>query len=377
MRVLVVDDSAFMRRAISQMIASEPGLEVIDTARNGREAVEKALALKPDVITLDVEMPEMNGLDALREIRRVCPDPKPAVIMCSSLTSAGSHEALRALRLGAAEVVAKQASIQTGNLDVLRTDLITKIKALGNPGSRLANRLLPPVNTPGPHQPSAALAALNAKPAAPIARGTDAGFVLPARNYELLVIGSSTGGPPVLETILTRLAPEIRVPVVVAQHMPAMFTKSLAERLNDLCAANVVHADREMELLPGTIYILKGENHGHIQKSARLGGPLRVTIGPEPQAALYRPSVDVLFQTAAKATGGRCAGVVLTGMGEDGGPGSVEVTKAGGLVIAQSERSCVVYGMPKAVVERGAAAAALDPADIPGALTTLWTRSAA
>jgi two-component system chemotaxis response regulator CheB len=379
-RVLIVDDSAFMRKALSQMIASEPGLEVIDTARNGKDAVEKALALKPDVITMDVEMPEMNGIDALREIRRVCPDPKPAVIMCSSLTSAGSHEALLALRLGAADIVAKEASIQPGNLDTLRNDLISKIKALGGVSSRRAHRVPEDPDqkaTPAPRigtapKPTAAL-----PPQIQRARTVSNDFTLPQRNFDLLLIGSSTGGPPVLEAILMRLAPEIRVPVVVAQHMPAIFTKSLAERLDQMCAVSVVHADREMELTPGTVCIIKGENHGHILKPTRLGGKPRVTISTDPASEPYRPSVDVLYETAAEVCGPRVAAVILTGMGEDGARGAAAVKKAGGVIIAQSEATCVVYGMPRAVADRGLADASMDPAAIPAALSTLWRAKAA
>ena len=159
--------------------------------------------------------------------------------------------------------------------------------------------------------------------------------------------------------------------------MPAIFTKSLAERLDQMCAVSVVHADREMELTPGTVYIIKGENHGHILKPTRLGGKPRVTISTEPKSEPYRPSVDVLYETGAEVCGPRTAAVILTGMGEDGARGAAQIKKAGGVVIAQSEATCVVYGMPRAVADRGLADASMDPAAIPAALSTLWRAKAA
>ena len=342
MRVLVVDDSAFMRRIISQFIASDPTLEVIDTAKNGQEAVDKAKLLRPDVITLDIEMPIMNGLEALRQIRLNCPDPKPAVIMCSSLTSEGSHEALKALRLGAADVVAKDSSIATTGLDELKADLIAKILAVGasRPTAPAVQRTATPART----------------------------FSLADRRIGLVLIGSSTGGPPVLEAILTKLPADLPVPVVVAQHMPAMFTKSLAERLDQHCAVSVVQADQNMPLNPGTVAIIQGGKHGRVVRGE--GGRYSLQIGDEPKSALYKPSVDELLRSGACA-GEAALAVVLTGMGEDGAIGGGELHRAGGTLVAQEGSTCVVYGMPRALVTRNLAHAALAPNEIANLIASL------
>lgn len=342
MRVLVVDDSAFMRRMISQFVASDPSLEVIDTAKNGQEAVEKAKLLRPDVVTLDIEMPIMDGLEALRQIRLHCPDPKPAVIMCSSLTSAGSHEALKAMRLGAADVVAKDASIATTGLDELKADLIAKIKAVG--GSRPA--------TPAPARISTPAKAIS----------------LADKRFDIILIGSSTGGPPVLETILTRLPADLPVPVVVAQHMPALFTKSLAERLDQHSAVTVMQADQNIPLSPGMVAIIQGGKHGRVSRGDN--GKFLLEVGDEPRSALYKPSVDELLRSGACA-GERAIGVVLTGMGEDGAIGGGEMHRAGGTLIAQEGSTCVVYGMPRAIVSRNLAHAALTPDEIATTLASL------
>jgi len=340
-RVLVVDDSAFMRRIISQFIASEPTLEVVDTAKNGQEAVDKAKLLRPDVITLDIEMPIMNGLEALRQIRLNCPDPKPAVIMCSSLTSEGSHEALKAMRLGAADVVAKDSSIATTGLDELKADLIAKILAVGasRPSTTVAPRTATPART----------------------------FSIADKKISLVLIGSSTGGPPVLEAILTKLPADLSVPVVVAQHMPALFTKSLAERLDQHCAVSVVQADQSMPLNAGTVAIIQGGKHGRV---VRDGSRFALQIGDEPKSALYKPSVDELLRSSACA-GENALAVVLTGMGEDGAIGGGELHRAGGTLVAQEGSTCVVYGMPRALVTRNLAHAALPPDEIASLIASL------
>lgn len=350
-RVLIVDDSAFMRRAIQQMIGGDAELEVVGIATNGQEAIVQAVKLKPDVITLDIEMPVMNGLEAIPKLKNAT-TPPPAILVCSSLTSAGSHEALKALRLGASDVIAKDSSNFSLSIEKIKDDLIAKIKAVAV-GKR---------------------ASIKTHEAAAKGR-IDRTHTLQRGAFDLLVIGSSTGGPPVLETILSALPADLSVPVVVAQHMPLMFTKSLAERLDEVSAVSVIHGEQGMPLHPGTVYIGQGGKHVRVNKS--LGGKLTLEISPEPAAALYKPAVNELYASAAKASGSRCAAVILTGMGDDGAIGAKDLRAKGALILAQDLESCVVYGMPKAVAQAGLADASLPPADIATILATLGTKTAA
>lgn len=371
MKVLVVDDSAFMRKAISQMIASDPGFEVVDTARNGKEAVEKAKALAPDLITLDIEMPEMDGLTALRKIRIECPDPRPAVLMCSSLTVEGSHEALKALRLGAADVIAKSHSTFAVDIHDMRDELLGKLRAIGQTRQRRASRSAAP-GAGMPARSSAAGAHLSGAEAA-LPRTID----VASRAIELVVIGSSTGGPPVLESLLTRLPADLRPTVVVAQHMPVLFTRSISERLAQQCKVQVIHGDKDMPVMPGCVYIIAGGKHGHLVK-APAGSPgaarFALSIRDEPASEPYKPSANVLFSTAAKLAGKHTLGVMLTGMGEDGKNGAVELRDAGGVTAVQDADTCVVYGMPRAVVEANAAHAMMTPDELGNLLATLGGR---
>lgn len=344
-RVLVVDDSAFMRRAMSQMLGSDPGLEVIDTAANGREGLDKALALRPDVVTLDIEMPVMDGLTALRRIRAEV-SPPPAVLVCSSLTSAGSHEALKALRLGAADVIAKDGSAFSLGIEKIRPELLAKVKAIA--AGRFASV---------------------AEHAARAPARLDRGHRLDAKACDLVVVGSSTGGPPVLETILSALPADLPVPVVVAQHMPLLFTKSLAERLDQECAITVLHAEPRMTLAPGCAYIAPGGSHTRVLRSPL--GRMLIEVSPEPASALYKPSVNELFSSAARALGPRALAVILTGMGDDGMLGAKDLKARNAIVLAQDMPSCVVYGMPKAVAQAGCADASLPPEDLAAMLATL------
>ena len=342
MRVMVVDDSAFMRRAIGDMLASDPEIEVIHRARNGKEAVEKAIELAPDLITLDIEMPEMDGLTALRLIRVKAKDPKPAILMCSSLTTAGSHEALKALALGASDVIAKDHSTFSSNIDAMRDDLIAKVKAIGKARQRRALR----VRTP------AAPGSQGAVP--PISK-----LVAPMRGASVIVVGSSTGGPPALEKLLAPLPADLPVPIVVAQHMPALFTKSLAERLDSMSNLSVIQADRTMKLSPGVVHIIVGGKHGRVIKG--IGGDLQLRITDQPADARYKPSVDELLASAAETVRNRAIAVVLTGMGDDGALGAAKLKVEGSTVLAQDEASSVVYGMPRAVADAGSASGEGSP----------------
>ncbi len=352
MRILVVDDSAFMRKAISLMLSSEPGFEVVGTAFNGADGVEKAKALKPDVITLDIEMPVMDGLAALKKIRQECFNPRPAVLMCSTLTSAGSHEALKALQWGAADVIAKDPAAFGAGLDGVKAELIAKVRAVGDKSRK----------APAPRPASA--------PASP-----PRGFSLSGRTFDLVVIGSSTGGPPVLEQLLLGLPADFPCPIVIAQHMPRMFTKSMSERLDEMSAISVHHGEDAMPLRNGTAYMIPGGTHGRIRRSVSGGARFTLEVGDEPKSALYRPSANELFRSAGETAGARCLGVMLTGMGDDGVVGAKTLHVSGGLILAQDAESCVVYGMPKAVADAGLAAASLPPVEILKALAELAPKS--
>lgn len=328
-RVLVVDDSAFMRKVISEMVASDERLEVVATARDGADALTKIAQLKPDLMTLDVEMPILNGLDTLRKLRELPRNQRPKVVMCSSLTREGSVAALTALDLGASDFVAKDASIAVTGLDELKRDLLERLRALAPRTSAMA-----------------ALPAMNAAPVKPVT-----GAQLPKRT-DLVVIGSSTGGPPVLERLLSRLPSDLACPVVVAQHMPALFTRSLSDRLNQLGPLKVVHAEPgDTRLESGKVYLVQGAMNGHVQRA----GGLSLRVCKEPVEAIYKPSVNTLMETAGNVCGASALGVMLTGMGEDGLLGARVLVGRGGALVAQDEASCVVYGMPRAVTEAGLA----------------------
>ncbi len=348
MRVLVTDDSAFMRRAVCTMLAADPDIEVVGVAQNGKEAVDLAKTLKPDVITLDIEMPEMDGLTALRHIMRTAPTQ---ILMLSSLTTEGSTASLQALKLGAADVLAKDQSDFSMNMSKLQTKLIRIVKALAQSN---------------PHRPST-------EP-----RGTATPTDIPkfrSSQFDLVCIGSSTGGPPVLETILGALPATTHCPIVVAQHMPEIFTRSMAERLDKMCALRVKHVEKREVIEAGYIYLACGGKHMQVHKLS--SGKLEARVGTEPAEAVYRPSVDALFSSSAKATAARTLAVVLTGIGADGLKGGQELHKIGGTILAQSQETCVVYGMPKSVTEAGITTACLSPADIGKAISALATTAAA
>ncbi len=344
MRVLITDDSAFMRKALAALLSSDKSIEIVDTAHNGEDALKKIAQHKPDVVTLDIEMPVMDGLTCLSKIR-LLPEPRPAVLVCSTLTVAGSQHALKALRMGATDVICKEPDqIGAGN-EQTRADIIARVKAIA---------------------PSARAASL--KPAVAQAKPVPREWNSAGKSFDCLVIGSSTGGPPVLESILTALPANINMPIVVAQHMPALFTQSMSERLNEVCKIRVVHAENDCILEPNTAYITQGGKHARVHRMS--AGKYRLEISPKPESALYKPSVNELFASAACGKD-RMLAVQLTGMGDDGAIGGKQLFHAGGTILAQLGETCAVYGMPKAIVEGGLAAAALTPLEIADALASL------
>jgi two-component system chemotaxis response regulator CheB len=345
-RVLIIDDSAFIRKALSQFIGADPAFEIVGVARNGQEGLEKAKLLRPDVITLDVEMPVMDGMATLARILAECRVHRPAVLMCSTKTVAGCSLTLEAMKLGAADFITKDIAATVLGAEEFQRELIAKLKAIGERVVRRSAGEPPPPT--GATSPSGT--AQNIPPH------------LGKRDLGLVVIGSSTGGPPVLETILSSLPGDYPLPVLVAQHMPLIFTQSMAERFASRCKVKVVHAADGEVARPGCVMIAPGGRHlrVHAARGAR-GGVLRVEVSDEPASALYKPSVNELFASAALATGARTLGVVLTGMGDDGMLGAKEIHREGGVVLAQDAASCVVYGMPRAVTQAGVASASLSP----------------
>jgi two-component system chemotaxis response regulator CheB len=335
-RVVVVDDSAFMRKAVSSMLADDPEIEVVGVARNGAEGLEMARALRPDAMTMDIEMPEMDGLTALQRIMAECPTN---VLMLSSLTSEGSHAALTALSYGAADVLAKDQSHVSINIVKIKEDLNRRIKTLG--------RNVTPRKRPKPAQ-------------APVRPAS----LAPAR-LDLVCIGSSTGGPPIVERVLREVPAGFPAPIVVAQHMPEVFTKSMSERLANVCRVPVVHIEPGMTLTPGRVHICPGGQNTHVK---RIGGRMTVTINREPASTIYYPSADALLFSAATACGANTLAIILTGMGEDGVKGAASLKQSGGIILGQSAETCVVYGMPRAVYEKGLAAAMLPPEELAVAL---------
>ncbi len=340
-RLLVVDDSAFMRKAISMVLEEEPDIEVVGTAKDGLEAIEKVKQLRPDVVTLDIEMPRMDGLTALRRIMQEYPLP---VIMVSSLTYEGARETIQALELGAVDFIPKQFSFISVGQAEIKEQLIQKIRAAAQSRFRLLKRRFSP-------------------PAASCSRRIHFPR-LPA--IKIIVIGISTGGPLSLQKVIPRLPAEFSVPIAIVQHMPPNFTRLLAERLDHLSLLRVVEAEDNMPIDPGTVYVAPGGWHLHIRK--RLDAAT-CYLSQEPKNLLFRPSADVLFESASRVFGKDVLAVVMTGMGKDGLKGTQKIKAAGGKVIAQDEQSSVVYGMPRAVVEAGLADAVLPLEKIPEALT--------
>jgi two-component system chemotaxis response regulator CheB len=338
-----------MRKAVVSMLESDPKIEVVGTASNGKEGVELAKRLCPSVITLDIEMPEMDGLTALKKIMRECPTH---VIMLSSLTTKGSEASFTALKLGAADVLAKEQSKISLNITQIQNELVYKVKAL----------------SATPYKPRGIAGVVRA-PAAKRQPGSPIAVRFEPDQFSLICIGSSTGGPPILESIITALPKKFDIPIVIAQHMPEIFTASLADRLTRIASRTVLHVETGMTIERNKIYIARGGHNMHITQP-RLGVK-GLLVNDKPEDAVYKPSVNALFSSASKFVGRRCLGIVLTGIGDDGLKGSTELNAAGGVIIAQDAETSVVYGMPRAVTEAGIARASLTPPQISESLSSL------
>lgn len=343
-----------MRRALKRMIESEPGFEVAGMAADGAEGVRLAHELKPDIVTLDVKMPVMDGLKALSKILADRPVP---VLMLSSLTGEGAETTIRALELGAVDFIDKSSVSSSMDIVSIAPMLLGKLRAIGNVSQEkisLTRNLLETREYLSPAVPKAAPAG-------------------EAPPYDLIAIGSSTGGPSCLQALLLPLPKNYPYPIAIVQHMPVGFTRSLAERLNTICSVEVREAAEGDELCPGRAVIAPAGQHLLVRKA---DGRLICHLSDEPKHALHRPSVDVLFASVVKAVGKRAAGILLTGMGKDGAKGLLAMRQAGCETIAQDEKTSVVWGMPRAAVEIGAAGSVLPLPEIRALLQGL-SRTAA
>lgn len=347
-RVFVVDDSMFMRHALSQLLTQDPDITVVDTARDGLDALQKLEKIDCDVVTLDVEMPNLNGLETLKQLIKKKPLP---VLMVSSLTQQGAETTLKAMEYGALDFIPKDMD---SNRDVFGKELRQKVKAIALKKSilklkysRLNAAQSNSAPAPSPAQHKTVLSSPCTGP------------------RDLVVIGVSTGGPPVVQSILAAMPADLPATILISQHMPASFTGPFASRLDSVSKLTVTEAADGDKLKRGHAYVCPGGKHMGIRMKGILP---EIAITLEPLDALYKPTVNVLMATAGEHMGARTLGVMLTGMGSDGVDGAKVLRDKGGYLIAQSEASCVVYGMPKAVVDAKLANMILDADEIAQAI---------
>ena len=329
-KVIVVDDSALMRKVISDMINDQAQMEVIDTAKNGEELLIKISRLMPDVITLDIEMPKMDGKETLKELRKI--NINIPVIMLSSISKSGTESTMECLELGAFDFIAKPSGAISLDIDKVRNELVQKIKL-----AFLQNRGKMSITTEKVFETNREI--LNRIP--------NRVSNVQERSVEVVVIGASTGGPKALYQVITALPDDIGVPVLVVQHMPVGFTKAFAERLNLNSKLKVVEASDGEIIEKNIVYIAPGGYHMEIDSGKR------IKLNTEPTIWGVRPAVDKLFISATKVYGAHMLSVVLTGMGRDGAKGTAFIKDNGGITMAEHESTCIIYGMPKAAFETG------------------------
>lgn len=364
-KVLVVDDSGFFRRRVSEILSADPNIQVVGTATNGKEAIDQALALKPDVITMDYEMPMMDGITAVRHIMQRCPTP---VLMFSSLTHEGARVTLDALDAGAVDFLPKNFEDISRNPEKVKQLLCEKVHSISRSNRRISayRASSAPVAAPAPAPTPAS--SFSHSPVAPRPTPTPVAAPVPSRAaapspaspapkrkaYKLVAIGTSTGGPVALQRVLTQLPANFPAPIVLVQHMPAAFTKAFAERLDKLCRISVKEAEDGDILRPGLALLAPGG------KQLMIDGRGAVKILPGDERLNYKPCVDITFGSAAKSYGDKVLAVVLTGMGADGREGARLLKQSGSAIWAQDEASCVIYGMPMAIVKANLADAVYD-----------------
>jgi two-component system chemotaxis response regulator CheB len=343
--VLVVDDSAFMRKAISTMLDKDPDIQVVGTARNGADGLDKVRQLNPDVVTMDIEMPRMDGLTALKHIMMEMPRP---VLMISSLTTEGAEATLKAMEAGAVDFIAKRLSLVSLDIVRIEDELRAKVKAVAKRRMRIL-----PVRRKRPVR--------EVKQIASIPSREERGRVV----RDIVAIGVSTGGPPAVQKILSELPADFPACILIAQHMPKTFTGPFAKRLNESSALDVKEAEPGDVVKPGKVFVSPGGSHLKIKQQVT---HINVVVESEPADALYKPSANELISSVARAVGKRGLGVILTGMGSDGCEGIKLLKQRGGTSIAQSNETCVVYGMPKAIVDAGLADRIVDLEEMSAAI---------
>lgn len=339
-KVLIVDDSAIMRKLIADILKKDSDIEIVGQASNGREAIEKAKQLKPEVITLDIEMPEMDGLTALSILKKELPNSK--IIMFSSLTQEGAKATLEALAKGAFDFVPKPSTKSfLESVKKIENELIPKIKAAGALPEHIIGR-----------------------PSFQVTKAS-----LRAGLYKVLGIGVSTGGPQTLLEIFREIPANFPAPILIVQHMPPLFTKQLAERLDKVTPLKVKEAEDGEPVKEGYVYIAPGDYHMIVSAENR---EKRIRLNQGPPVNNCRPAVDVLFNSLAEVYNGTCLALVLTGMGKDGAEGAKRIKAKGGAVLAQDAKSSVVFGMPRAVIEAGVADEVLNLSEISKRLKELF-----
>lgn len=337
-RIIVVDDSAFMRKAISDMIEAENSFEVIAKLRDGQELVEKVDQYNPDLITLDVHMKSLNGLETLKELKRL--GKSYPIIMLSSATTEGSELTLECLDNGAISFITKPSGSISLDIAKVQENLIEQIKSITS--NMKARRNYITANNKTNHK----LNNTNAIISKPI-KNEKTTAIVRNKKIDAVVIGASTGGPKALQEVLTNLPANLGVPVLVVQHMPEGFTKVFSERLNKICNMKVTEATDGMLIDKNTIYIAKGGYH------MTVGAQNTIHLNEEPPIWGVRPAVDKLFNSAIKIYGGNLLSVILTGMGRDGAEGTKNIKDNGGITISEDKSTCTIYGMPKAAFETG------------------------
>lgn len=337
-RVAVVDDSAFMRKIVSDCINTQDDMEVVAKFRNGKDLIEQIDRYKPDIITLDIEMPILNGLETLKALKEL--EMIYSVIMLSSLTSQNSLHTLECLELGAMDFVEKPSGSLLLSNNEFKETLIEKISEIEKSKKKSNNISIIP-------------------------KGINPVIKKKTGEIKAVIIGASTGGPKALQAVLTKIQGDIGVPILVVQHMPKGFTKAFADRLNGICKLRTVEAEDNMQIEKNTIYIAPGGYHMTVVEGNKIKNNL------EPSIWGVRPAVDKLFESAVNVYGGNLLSVILTGMGRDGAAGTVLVKDAGGITISEDESTCTIYGMPKAAYETGKVDIVLQLQDIPDKISNI------